>query len=96
MPTMLFDYLSETDFERQAEASTQFTELVRNYVTLNPDNAPLLTDDFAPVETLLNPITGEPLAQETAGVYLQETVRMVAAAIVLAVAFAVLHRKKLI
>jgi spermidine synthase len=96
MPTMLSDYLSGSDFERQAEANTQFTELVRNYITLNSENAPVLTDDFAPVETLLNPITGEPLAQETARVYLQEIVRIVAAAIVLALAFVVLHRKKLI
>lgn len=50
--------------ERAQDTRAQIFNLsahVANYAIINVEDAPVLTDDFAPVETLLNPITGQPL-----------------------------------
>jgi len=97
MPTLLKDQLTETDFQRLAQNSDQsdrFVEYATNYVQLDLGDAPILTDDFAPVETLLNPITGQPLEDNGRDSYGQEVVRVVGAVLVIAVAFVILRKKK--
>jgi spermidine synthase len=99
MPTLLQDRLTEQDFERLAQESSQSDRFVRyagNYVALDVGDAPILTDDFAPVETLLNPITGQPLEEGEGASYVEEVLRVVGAVLVVAVAFLILRRKKLL
>jgi len=94
------NHLTEADFQRLAAASNlsrgQLRDDVRNYFTLVTSNAPILTDNFAPVETLLNPITGEPLNGQGTNVYVIEAERIVAFVLIAAVVLLALRRKKLL
>ena len=93
------NHLAEADFQRLAAASNlshgQLRNDVRNYFTLVTSNAPILTDNFAPVDTLLNPITGEPLNGQGTNVYVIEAGRIVAFVLIAAVVLLALRRKKL-
>ena len=57
----------------------------------------MLTDNFAPVETLLNPISGQPLqtGQESTTVW-PEIIKIVAAVSVLTAVFLLLIRKRIL
>jgi spermidine synthase len=39
----------------------QMTDYVANYLIIPPNNSPILTDDYAPVENLISPINDQPL-----------------------------------
>lgn len=99
MPTLLQDHLTKEDFGRLAQEfiqSDRFVGYAGNYVELDVGDAPILTDDFAPVETLLNPITGQPLEEGESASYAEEVLRVVGAVLIIAVAFLILRRKKLL
>jgi len=95
-------FLNKMDFERLAAATTvvrlpAMQDYVANYFTLESSHAPVLTDNFAPVETLLNPITGQPLTTDQAPLIdWRELVNLVAVAIGIAVIILVLGRRKLL
>ena len=92
--------LTGTDFQRLASApnaaAIQLTSDVGNFFVMHPEDAPILTDNFAPVENLLNPMTGQPLSDQESNSYVQEVERIVAAIAIASVAFFVLSRKKLL
>jgi len=102
LATRIPTLMTEIEFERLAESSTiPRSTVLRNYAgnlfTLEIGDSMILTDNFAPVETLLNPITGRPLVEEdTSGILTQEAVR--AAIVVLAgvIIMIILARRKFI
>jgi spermidine synthase len=98
LATSLTARLTQADFRRLATASSltnnQLLDDVGNYFVLATNTAPVLTDNFAPVETLLNPLTGEPLNDQGTNVYIQETERIVAFALIAGLVLLVLRRKK--
>ncbi len=46
-----------------SQANPKLKEYVENYDLVDTVGARVLTDDFAPVETLLNPLTGQPISR---------------------------------
>jgi predicted membrane-bound spermidine synthase len=95
-------FLSEADFEGLASATSivrvpAMKDYVANYLTLGPSDAPVLTDNFAPVENLLNPITGQPLTPDQAlSIDWRELGNLAAIVIAIAMIFLALKRKKLL
>jgi spermidine synthase len=91
--------LSDRDFPSLATApnaaAVQLTSDVSNFFSMQPGNAPILTDNFAPVENLLNPMTGQPLSNEESNPYVQEVERLVAIILIATLAFLILRRKRL-
>jgi spermidine synthase len=91
--------LTETDFQNLAEAPNaagiQLVSDVGNLFTLGANNEPILTDNFAPVENLLDPMTGQPLNAQGLSLYMQETERIVALVLIAAVIFVILRRRKM-
>jgi hypothetical protein len=68
---------------------------VTNYLTIDPGNAPVLTDNFAPVETLLDPMTGQPLNNDQiSSLIAQETLRAAGVVLVILAVVVVLAKKK--
>jgi spermidine synthase len=90
--------LTEVDFQQLATTSNTshvpLLEDVSNFFVMPANKAPVLTDNFAPVDTLLNPMTGQPLSEEYSGMYVQEVEQIIAVVAILAVVLLVLHRKK--
>ncbi len=101
LATLLPNRLAEDDLEHLASAisvvkNSAIEEYIANYFIPETDNAPVLTDDFAPVETLLNPITGQPFTRdEDSGTMAQETLRLVAIMLIAAAIIIVLSKKKI-
>ena len=89
---------TESDFQQLATvpnaARVPLLEDVSNFFIMPANNAPILTDNFAPVDTLLNPMTGQPLSEQDSGIYVQEIERIIAAILIVAVVLLFLHRKK--
>jgi len=62
-------HLTEADFEQLAASSKlvktpTISEDVSNYFIVPPNNSPILTDDYAPVENLISPINEQPLTTD--------------------------------
>lgn len=70
-------------------------DYVNNYHTLETSNAIVLTDNFAPVETLLNPLTGQPLASEST-VNWREIESIAAVVLAISVVFIILVKKRVL
>lgn len=91
--------LTETDFQNLAEvpnaAGIQLVSDVGNLFTLGANNEPILTDNFAPVENLLDPMTGQPLNAQGPSLYMQEAERIVALVLIATVIFVILRRRKM-
>ena len=68
---------------------------VSKLFSMPANSEPVLTDDYAPVETLLNPMTGQPLNQEEANANLQEAERIAALVAIMIAVLLILRRKKL-
>jgi spermidine synthase len=71
LATLLSTPLTKVDFTNLATRTTtsQIAALkddMANYFTIETSNAPILTDNFAPVETLPNPLTGQSLTKDEA------------------------------
>jgi len=102
LATLMSNTFSKSDLEQLAENAKvvriqTFKDYVANYFEADVSKAPILTDNFAPVDTLLNPITGQPISlseQET--VLIQEAQRVAAVILVAASIFIFLTRKKII
>lgn len=92
--------LTGADFVRLATASSlsknQLLEDVSNFYALPTDDGPVLTDNFAPVDTLLSPITGTPLNDQGTTVDLQESGRIAAFILVAGLVLLILRRKKVL
>jgi predicted membrane-bound spermidine synthase len=92
--------LTEADFSNLATSTTAIKisalqSYVANYVVLDAGNAPILTDNYAPVETLLNPITGQNLTNESA-VNWREVETIIVAVLAITAVFLVLVKKRLL
>jgi predicted membrane-bound spermidine synthase len=104
LATLLPQSLSEGEFERLAATTSviriptlTLEEYVANYFKVDSGDAPVLTDNYAPVETLLSPITGQPLNSDTgSAIIAQEVERLVAIALVGVVVFVILRTKKIV
>lgn len=94
------EHLTRADFEQLADKTTivglqALREDVTNYLTIDPGNAPVLTDNFAPVEMLLDPMTGQPLKNdELSSLIAQETLRAAGVVLVILAVVVVLAKKK--
>lgn len=100
LASLSVNHLTEPDFARLATAqktpATQVTKDVSNYFVMATGNAPILTDNYAPVETLLNPMTGQPLNAQESNLYMQDATKVIALLLTMAVVFSVLHRKRIL
>jgi len=100
--TLLPEHLTETDFENLAVTNAVVNipvlrQYVTNYFTPTSDTSTILTDNFAPVENLLNPVTGQPLANEQGPETTpDESPKMIVALIILAVIFVILRKKRVV
>lgn len=98
--TLISHNLSPSDFQNLAAspsaATIPLSSDVNNLFTMPANSEPILTDDYAPVETLLNPITGQPLSQQESGVNLQEVERFAVLVVILITVLLILRRKKLL
>jgi spermidine synthase len=96
--TLLPNHLTKVDFTNLA-ANTATPKIpanyVKNYFILDTSNAPVLTDDYAPVENLLNPLTGQNLTSDNQStINWNEVETLTAAVSVIAVVFLVLVKKR--
>ena len=95
-------HLTEGDFEQFAASSKLVTvpgmsDYVTNYLVVQPNSSPILTDDYAPVENFISPINDQPLTIDQQPFISQAEGLRVAAglAIVLAVCI-ILARKRIL
>jgi hypothetical protein len=102
LATLLPQHLSEADFENLAATDTAIRipglrGYVMNYFTISHNNSLILTDNYAPVETLLNPMNGQPITndQEPLISWMEES-RIIAALAIVGIIFVILRKKKVI
>jgi spermidine synthase len=99
--TMLLTHVTEAGFARLAATAQtperpQLMNYVQNYFTINTNKAPVLTDDYAPVETLLNPLTGQSLTSGSEStVNWTEVQNLAAVLIVIGIVFLILVKKRI-
>lgn len=100
LATMKSTHLTEADFANLAANTTSvhvpgLNDYVANYLPFQVGNAPVLTDNYAPVETLLNPLNGQPLSNEQlAPIDWREIGNVVAVVLGIAAVLIVLVKKK--
>jgi spermidine synthase len=97
--TLSAHHLGVTDFEELASTSTivkipEMNDYLANYFTLNGTNAPILTDNYAPVETMLSPISGLPLTNDQSPLITEDEALRVLGGFVIVAAVAVILMKK--
>jgi spermidine synthase len=98
--TLSTHHLGVTDFEELASTSTivkipEMNDYLFNYFTLNGTNAPILTDNYAPVETMLSPISGLPITNDQSPLITQdEALRILGGFVIVAAVGVILMKKK--
>lgn len=102
LATLLPRHLSEADFQNLAatDAAIRIPGLsgyVMNYFTITHNSSIVLTDNYAPVETLLNPMNGQPITidQEPVISWVEES-RIIAALAIVGIIFLILRKKNVI
>jgi len=100
LATLYSVHLTESDFEQLADGTTivkvqGLQEDAANLFTLNVTTGPILTDDFAPVETLINPLTAPPVSYGESAVIIQEVAKVALIAMMWAILYLVLKKKRL-
>lgn len=103
LATLITTTYSKEQFEELATGNPlvrhlpSLTAYVDNYYVIGDSSAPVLTDNFAPVENMLNPINGLPLMRgESPGVDWHELVNVVIATVGISFLLLVLIRKKIL
>jgi spermidine synthase len=102
LATLMATPLTKTEFANLAATSpivkiSSLKDYVANYYTIDPNNSPTLTDNFAPVETLLNPLTGQSLTQEQPpAVDWRELANLTIALVGIAAVLVILVKKKVL
>jgi len=100
--TLSAHHLGVTDFEELASTSAivripGMNDYLANYFTLNGTNAPILTDNYAPVETMLSPISGLPLTtDQTPLITEDEALRILGWFVIVAAVAVILMKKKVL
>jgi len=98
LATLSTTHLTGSDLEKLASGLTvkvpSLPSEAENYFTSAPDGSIILTDNYAPVETLLSPLTGQPITSNQDGtISLQEVLKVsIAILAVTAVVYIVLRR----
>jgi hypothetical protein len=98
--TLSAHHLGVTGFEELASTSTivkipDMNDYLGNYFTLNGTNAPILTDNYAPVDTMLSPISGLPLTNDqTLLITEDEALRILGGFVIVAAVAVILMKKK--
>ena len=92
-------HLTEGEFEQLAASSKlikipQMTDYVANYLIIPPNNSPILTDDYAPVENLISPINDQPLTIDLQPFMSQSEALRVAVGLVIVAAVCIILAKK--
>ena len=91
-------HLTEGEFEQLAASSKlkipQMTDYVANYLIIPPNNSPILTDDYAPVENLISPINDQPLTIDQQLFMSQSEALRVAVGLVTVAAVCIILAKK--
>jgi len=70
------------------------TDYVANYLIIPPNNSPILTDDYAPVENLISPINDQPLTIDQQLFMSQSEALRVAVGLVTVAAVCIILAKK--
>jgi spermidine synthase len=99
LATLQPEHLIPADFENLASNGASIPHLrkdVRNYFTISTGNSPILTDNYAPVETLLNPMTDQPLSRQEPAITMLEAGRLILAVAIVAVVVIVLKKKQIL
>jgi spermidine synthase len=99
LASLSINHLTEPDFAHLATPkkapAAPLTNDIGNYFVMATGNAPVLTDNYAPVETMLNPMTGQPLNAQESNLYMQDAAKVIALLLIMAVVFWILHRKRI-
>ncbi|HMK82186.1 MAG TPA: fused MFS/spermidine synthase [Candidatus Bathyarchaeia archaeon] len=99
LATLLPQHLSEADFENLAATDATvrnpgLREDVMNYFTISNNNSPILTDNYAPVETLLNPMNGQPITNDQEPpISWMEASKIITALAIVGIIFVILRKK---
>jgi len=99
LATNFAQHLTEKNFQQLAASSKvvsipEIGGYVTNYLILPPNNSPILTDDYAPVENLISPINDQPLTTDQQPFMSQGEALRVAVGLVMVVAVCVILVKK--
>ena len=91
--------LGATDFEELASTSRivnipGINDYLAHYFTATGTNPPILTDNYAPVETMLSPISGLPLTNDQPPLITEEEALRILGGFVIVAAVAVILMKK--
>ena len=95
-------YLTQANFEQLTASSKivkipEMSDYVSNYFTVPPNNSPILTDDYAPVENLISPINDQPLTADQQPFMSQsEALRVAIGLVIVAAVCLVLVKKKVL
>jgi len=92
-------HLTEADFEHLAASSKlvkipEMSDYVSNYFVVPQNDLPILTDDYAPVETLISPINNQPLTTDQQLFISESEALQVAVGLVIVAAVCVILVKK--
>jgi len=97
--TLSTHHLGVTDFEELASTNTivkipGMEDYLSNYFTPIGNNPPTLTDDYAPVDTMLSPISGLPITNDQPPLISEQEALQVLVGVVIVAAVAVILTKK--
>jgi spermidine synthase len=102
LATLLPQYFSEIDFEKLAATNVIRTHLglaeeAMHYFTVSGNSSPVLTDNYAPVESLLNPMNGMPLTKDQEPVISSvEALRLMVAFALVGIVLTILKKRKVL
>jgi hypothetical protein len=97
--TLSTHHLSVTDFQELASTSATvkipgMEGYLANYFTPIGNNPPILTDNYAPVDTMLSPISGLPITNNQPPLISEQEALQILVAFVIVAAVAVILAKK--
>jgi len=98
--TLAANHLGAGNFEQLASTSTivkvpGMNDYLANYFTPIGNNSPILTDNYAPVDTMLSPISGLPITNDQPPLLSeQEALQILAGFVVVAAAALILMKKR--
>ena len=97
--TLSTNHLSVTDFEQLASTSSivnipGMKNYLANYFTPIGNNPPILTDNYAPVDTMLSPISGLPITNDQPPLISEQEALQILGGVVIVAAVAVILMKK--
>ena len=98
--TLSTNHLSVTDFEQLASTSSivnipGMKNYLANYFTPIGNNPPILTDNYAPVDTMLSPISGLPITNDQPPLISeQEALQILGGVVIVATVAVILMKKK--